>query len=364
MKVLHILHSIERSGLESMLGSAVGAFEAAGVETHVLSTGITEGQLAESFRDLGYTVHHLAFQVSASFFHELYDLMSRLRFDVIHIHTEQAFFWYGLTARAAGVRRVIHHVHGYFPFEGPLRVERILQRWLGRVLFGMTSIAVSQSVAANERRRFLNPSTVVGNWVNPDVFRPVSASERRALRGRLGLPDSATLIVSVGACMPLKRHALILESLPLVRLKVRGVHYIHVGTGSEEAAERALAKRLAIDDHCHFLGGRDDVEDVLAACDLLVMPSQREGLPLAVLEAFSCGLPVVATDVPGLRDLVVDGQTGALAKPSADSMAAAVVALISNPALRLRLGAEARRMVIERHSPATGVAAWVAVYGG
>lgn len=364
VKVLHILHSIERSGLESMLVSAVEAFGAAGVETHVLSTGATEGHLADQFRELGYTVHHSPFRVSTGFFHGLYVLMRRERFDVVHIHTEQAFFWYGITARAAGVPRVVHHVHGYFPFEGALRAERILQRFLGRVLLGMTSIAVSPSVAANEHRRFLHPSTVVSNWVDADVFHPVPTDERRALRARLGLPGSAPLIVSVGACAPLKNHAVIVESLPLVRTLAPDAQYVHVGSGPQETAERALAERLGVGGQCHFMGERDDVEDVLAACDVLAMPSEREGLGMAALESLSCGLPVVATDVPGLRDVIVNGLTGALVDPSAESLAAAVACLLGEPSLCKRLGAEGRRAVIENYSTAAGVAAWLSVYRG
>lgn len=364
MKVLHILHGIERSGLESMLLCATEAFDAAGVETHVLGTGAAQGELAKEFRVSGYTVHHAPFRVATGYFHQLYALMRRERFDVVHIHTEQAFFWYGLTARVAGVPRVVHHVHAYFPFEGPLRVERILQRWLGRALLGMKSLAVSPSVAANERTRFLNPSTLIGNWVDAVAFHPISLDQRVALRKHLALPASASLIVSVGACVPLKNHELIVESMVLVERMAPGVHYVHVGTGSEEAAEQALAQHLGVHALCHFLGARGDVAHVLAACDLMVMPSDREGLPMAALEALSCGLPVVATDVPGLRDVVINERTGVLVDANAESVAVAVTRMLADPALRQRLGAEGRRRVIERHSPDAGVAAWLEVYRG
>ena len=364
MKVLHILRSIERSGLETMLLSAADAFATAGVETHVLSTGVAEGGLADRFRQVGFTVHHEPFRVSIGFFRSLCALMRRERFDVVHIHSELAFFWFGLTARAAGMPRVVYHAHAYFPFEGALRVERILQRWLARALLGMTCITVGPSVAANERRRFLNPSKVVSNWVDSDVFHPVSASELRALRARLRLPRCASLIVSVGGCIPLKNHALIVESLRLVRLLVPDAEYVHIGTGGEEAAELALAERLGVGGKCHFMGERDDVADMLAACDVLVMPSEREGLPMAALEALSCGLPVVATDVPGLKDVVVNGLTGVLVDASAESLAAAVACLLADAVVRLRLGGEGRRRVMELHSPAAGVAAWLSVYRG
>ena len=362
VKVLHILRSIERSGLETMLLSAADAFAAAGVETHVLSTGVTEGTLADRFREAGFTVHHESYRVSAGFYGAVFGLIRRESFDVVHVHSELAFFWFALTARAAGVPRMVYQAHGYFPFEGALRMERILLRWLARTALGVTFITVGPSVATNERRRFLNPSTVVGNWVDAEVFHPVEAGQRRALRAHLALPASAPLIVSVGGCVPLKNHALIIESLRLVTMLEPDAEYVHVGSGEDEAAERALAERLGVGGRCHFLGERDDVADVLAACDVFVMPSEREGLPMAALEALSCGLPVVATDVPGLRDLVVNGQTGALVEANAESLAAAVACLLADPELRERLGGEGRRMVVELHSPAAGVAAWLAVY--
>ena len=364
VKVLHMLHSIEHSGLESMLLSAVDAFGAAGVETHVLSTGAVEGHLAQRFREVGYRVHHMPFSASMGFFRALRALMRHGRFDVVHIHTEQAFFWYGLTARLAGVRRVVYHVHNSFPFEGGLRLERVVQRWLGRAFLGMTCLTVSRSCAENERSRFLNPSITVDNWVDAAAFHPVTQDERRTVRERIGLPGSALLIVSVGACEPRKNHALIVQSMPLVRTLVPDVHYVHVGSGPPEAAERDLAEKLGVSDRCHFLGLRDDVPSVLAACDVLVMPSEREGLPIAALEALSCGLPVVATDSPGLRDLIVTGQNGALVEIDAESLAAAVVCLLVDTVLRERLGAQGRRVVIEHHSPAVGVAAWLTVYRG
>jgi len=125
-----------------------------------------------------------------------------------------------------------------------------------------------------------------------------------------------------------------------------------------------LAERLGVGAQSFFLGGRDGVADLLAACDVLVMPSEHEGFGMAALEAMSCGLAVVATDAPGLRDVVVNGQTGALVDASAENLAAAIVCLLSDTALRERLGAEGRRGVIERHSPAAAVAGWLAVYRG
>lgn len=364
VKVLHILHTIERSGFELQLVGAAALFAAAGVETHVLSTGHTEGRLAGRFRDLGFTVHHLPFSASTSYLWRVRQLLRREHFDAVDIHTEQAFFWYGLMARGAGVPRVVNHVHGYFDFDGALRLERIAQRSLARRLLGMTFITVGPSTAGNERRRFLNESVVINNWVDTDLFRPVPTGERRALRARLSLPESGPLLVSVGSCLPLKRHALVVESLPLVRRLVPDAHYVHVGHGSEEPAERALAARLGVAQCCHFLGGRDDVADILAACDVFLMPSLHEGLGIAALEALSCELAVVATDVPGLRDSVVNGQTGVLVDPSPESLAAAVVCLLSDEELRVRLSTQGRRMVLEEHSPARNVADLIALYRG
>jgi glycosyltransferase involved in cell wall biosynthesis len=362
VKVLHILYSIEHSGLETMLLHSTEAFAAAGVEAHVLCTVGEEGRLAGRFREHGYAVHRVPMQPSFSSLVWLWGFLVRQRFDVVHVHTEQAFLWYGAAARLAGVPMVVHSVHSTFPFIGGLRLERIVQRRAASRLLGMQSIAPGPSVAENERRRFRNACRVVPNWVDSARFRSSSGAERSRVRSSLGIHDSAPVVVSVGACVALKQHDLVIAALPVVRGRVPKVRYLHVGAGPEEPTERELAERLGVADACRFVGVRDDVSALLPAGDVFVMPSQREGFGLAALEAMSCGLPVVASDIPGLLDVVTQDVTGLLVEQRSDDIAAALIRLLDDDALRARLGDEGRRRVLAHHTPEHGVEGWLRAY--
>ncbi|MBN8727800.1 MAG: glycosyltransferase [Xanthomonadales bacterium] len=203
----------------------------------------------------------------------------------------------------------------------------------------------------------------IPNGVDIDRFRPASASERQALRADAGFPDDALLIACVANLTPVKHHADLLEAFALVRRKCPAAHLLLAGSGPLEADLRARAGTLGIGAAVHFLGSTEEVERTLRMADLAVLASATEGLSNALLEAQASGLAVVATRVGGNPDLVVEGQTGCLVPPrDPPALAAALLRLAGDPALRATFGAAARRRAVERHAPAAMVAAYDALY--
>ncbi len=135
------------------------------------------------------------------------------------------------------------------------------------------------------------------------------------------------------------------------------------GEGGEHAVLAARVRTLGLDANVRFLGRVDDVASVLAAADVLVMPSRQEGLGVAALEAMAAGLPVIASRVGGLPEAVVDGATGLLVPPAdVPALAAAIARLAADRALARRLGAAGRARVRERFTMAGMAAATLAVY--
>jgi glycosyltransferase involved in cell wall biosynthesis len=129
------------------------------------------------------------------------------------------------------------------------------------------------------------------------------------------------------------------------------VQALIVGGGRRQAEMRQLAASLGLGESVHFLGQRRDVPDLLHAMDVFVLPSYSEGVSLALLEAMAAGLPVIATAVGGLPEVVADGETGWLIPPQdAAALAGALVRLLADPALAQRLGANARDHVREHYS--------------
>jgi len=180
--------------------------------------------------------------------------------------------------------------------------------------------------------------------------RQEPTGERERSRSELGLSTAAPVAASIGRLAAMKGHADLLRAWPVVLEQVPGAVLLLVGQGRRKWRLRWLARRLGLGDTVRFLGFRRDVDDILAASDLLVLPSRRdEGSSNALLEAMWQGLPAVVTRCGGLPAVVADGESG-IVVPVGDpeALAAAIVRLLTRPEERIRLGAAARRAVAER----------------
>lgn len=355
MRVLHVLATLSPSGAERMLEVAAPLASADGFRSALLSTGEAQvGPFAPRLAAAGHDLYHVPFSRSISFLRRLFDFFRAERFDAVNIHCERASIWIAAAARAAGTRRIIRTYHAVFPFDGPLRWRRSAQRAVARGMFGAIGIAHSQSVIDNERRRFANPVRYVPAWIDP-AFRPPSPGERDEARRRLGLEDKTLVVACVGSCMALKNHGALLEAVARLAGQGRDVVLLHAGTGSLEEQERASSAALGIAGRVRFLGPIEDVLSVLHAADIFAMPSLREGLGIAALEALASGLPAVFTDTEGLRDLRPLTRAARWGSPDAESIAAGLLELAQMPQEERRaLTAEAVLTTQRHHAAAVG----------
>jgi glycosyltransferase involved in cell wall biosynthesis len=161
------------------------------------------------------------------------------------------------------------------------------------------------------------------------------------VRAELGIAPDAPVIGAVGQLREEKALDVLIDAAGRLAPRVDGLTVLLPGAGPEEAALREAAAGL--DGTVRFLGLRDDIPDVLAAMDVAVCCSHREGSPLSVMEYMAAGLPVVATRVGGVPDIVIDGEQGVLVAPGdAGALAAALGELLGDPARREAMGARAR----------------------
>jgi glycosyltransferase involved in cell wall biosynthesis len=168
-------------------------------------------------------------------------------------------------------------------------------------------------------------------------------------RAALGLRPDALVLATVARFDPVKRLAVLLRAMPLIAARVPEARLLIVGDGPERDALRALARALDPDGRVVFAGAIPDAARVLPVVDLYVTAARREGLPLAVLEAMACGLPVLATRVPGHVDAVEEGRTGLLVPADAPGpLAEAAVALLRDPTGRHAMGVAGRERVERR----------------
>jgi len=220
-------------------------------------------------------------------------------------------------------------------------------------------IAVSEEVASQLRRRFgvdERKLRVVHNSIPVDLYlRDASADSRHELTGGTG----QQVVLTVARLDRQKGHRCLLEAAAAVPNAL----FVFAGDGAERASLEREARGRGVAERVRFLGHRDDVPNLLASCDLFVLPSLHEGLPLAVLEAMAAGKPVVATGIGGTDEAVVDGETGLLVPPSnPDALAGAIRRVLGDDALGRRLGAAGRARASACFSSAAMVAQVAGVY--
>jgi glycosyltransferase involved in cell wall biosynthesis len=177
---------------------------------------------------------------------------------------------------------------------------------------------------------------VHGVGVDLDTYRPAVSGS--ALRDQLRLQPEDVAVCCVAEMIPRKNHAMLLESWKMVARAEEKANLVLVGDGR---LRRKLQARVAKDriPRVHFLGFRGDVPAVLAGSDILVLPSRQEGLARCIMEAMAAGKPVVATDIRGNRDLVVDGATGLLVRlGDVAGLARALLQMVRDPGLRQTMG--------------------------
>ncbi len=269
--------------------------------------------------------------------------------DVLHLHTFYAGAVGLLAGRLAGVGSVVltrHHS------DHLLRLDRPVHHWVDRrVTRGVDHvIAVSEAtrrILVEEERADPARVTVVYNGREPAELP--AGWDRERTRAALGL-DGRFVLVTVARLHEEKGHRHLLDALPAILAVVPETVLLLVGAGAEEEALRAQARALGLEGAVRFLGHRDDVPQVMAASDLMVLPSLAESFGFVLVEAMALGLPVVAARTGGIPEVVGEGEGRAgLVVPAADSkaLAGAVLDLRRDEGLRRRLAsagpARARR---------------------
>lgn len=275
--------------------------------------------------------------------------------ELVHGHMPISGLLARVAARAEGVPRIAYTCHGFlFNQPGPAwrRGLSLGLEWLGGRLTD-TFLTVSEAEAADARRLHIHRRAMaVGNGRDPALFFP-DAAGRAAVRAELGAPADAVVVLAAARLVRHKGWPELLEAAAAVP----GLHLWCVGERlasdhGEDMAPHFARARHVMGGRLRALGYRHDVARLLRGADLFCLPSFFEGLPMSIIEAMLSGLPVVATDIRGPRELVTGG-TGLLVPPGQVApLAAALDRLAGDGALRARLGAAGRDRALARFAEA------------
>jgi glycosyltransferase involved in cell wall biosynthesis len=281
------------------------------------------------------------------------------RVDLFHLHAGVG--WEGHTAiyaaREAGVPVIVRTEH--LPDLIRDSEKRAGHR---RLLSAVDQLICVSAGAARSMRRVGVPATkiaVVRNGVPSAPDRPDAAD----VLTELHLPVGAHLVLTVARFSKQKGHRFLLQAMPTILAVCPAVQFLWVGQGPLKAGLRREVRKRGLESAVRFLGWRDDVPVLLAAADLLVLPSLFEGLPLIILEAMAAGRPVVATSTLGTDEAVVDDVTGRLVPPGKpQALAAGVLEALTSPKLAARWGAAGRERWRREFTAERMVRQTVAVY--
>lgn len=295
---VHIVERMAPGGIETLVLDLLGR---GGLGVYAFSLQGTSEELIGKWRSLAKVKSQFeAFNRSPGLRPALIVPLARrlraLRAHLVVAHNVGPLLYGGAAARLAGVSQLIHVHHNTWQLEQG-RSQLLLK--LCEHVLRPDHFAVSESVAAllasiipGARIRVVPPS------IDTSCFLPQSAPLARA---NLGLDPSWRIIGTVGRLAPVKGYGLLIEAM---RHLPQNVHAVIVGDGPERAGLEKAARQLGLQDRVHFLGHRDDLPKILPAFDVFCLPSLAEGLPRSVLEAQSCDVPVVATDVGSLGQAI------------------------------------------------------------
>jgi len=282
--------------------------------------------------------------------------LQRLQPDLVHVHSRRGADLYGGAAAAlAGIPAVITR-----------RVDAAEPALLARLKYRPYRAVIALSRAIEQQLRGAGVAAerlaLIPSAVDTQRYRPDSAARDR-LRAAFGLPADALVVGVVAQLIERKRHAWLFALLPELVRAWPQLRVLCFGRGPLERRLRAELAERGLADHVLLAGFRSDLSELLPGLDLLAHPADREGLGLALLEAASAGVPVVACAVGGVPDVVVDGETGILV-PCQDAAALrrALATLLGAPEERRRLGAAARRHALRHFDIASLAAEHLSLY--
>ena len=269
----------------------------------------------------------------------LITILKENKYDVVHVHTPVASV-IGRIACWLTKTRCIYTAHGFHFYKGAPLLNWLIYFPIELFLSFFTDTLITIN---NEDYEFAKKHLharrieyVPGVGIDVEKFANVKI-DRNAKRRKLGIPENCKLLLSVGELNNNKNHQLVLKVLS--QIEDKNIHYAICGVGKIHDYLLNFAKKLNISDKLHSLGRRNDIAEILKCADIFVHPSLREGLPVALMEAMASGLPCVASDIRGCRDLIDDQKGGYLCDVNdSQSFAKTINKLSLNPQLRYSMG--------------------------
>jgi glycosyltransferase involved in cell wall biosynthesis len=354
VRILLTSPSMDIGGAERVVAMLVAGLAARGHEVALAAPpGLRDGDLVDvPHHRVAIDDHGRALAGAAATTRQLARAVRRLRPDVVHAQNVKSTALALPAAAAAGRSRppVLATFHGLKPAEFG-RAAQILRRAAHVACVSQDTLDRLAGAGVPAARM-----SVVHNAVEPGGALP--AARRAELDAELGLEGDAPVVAIVGRLHPAKAHGRFLQAARRVADAVPDARMLIVGDGELRAEIAAQRDALGLAERVVMTGARPDARDIIIRADVLVFSSDWEGLSIAALEALAAGTPVVATDVPGMHELLATGAGAVVPLDDGTALGAEIVALLGDPARRAAMGAVGREVIASQFALDTMVDAY------
>jgi len=359
IRILHIINSLDIGGNERFVLQLLAFLPRERFHQEVCVPDRGKDATRDLEREcerlrIGFTMIRAVGNLDARVFVKLKRLLTRGRYDIVHTHLIYSQIYGRLAAAAAGAKCVVSSEQNIYKVKA-----RPPFRWVERRLSGLTDRVIACSSEVREhlvRKVGINPFkvVVVPNAVDTNVFFPIGKQSPlfekvKSARRELGIEDGDVVIGSVGHMARQKGQKHLVAAIPEVQLKYPRAKFVFVGKGKLRRDLREQARALGVEEAVRFAGIRKDIPIVLNCFDVFVLPSLWEGFGTAIVEALACGVPVVATRVGGIPEVIEHGADGLLVPAGlARPLAQSIVRILDDPSLRGDMIYRGLRKAVER----------------
>jgi len=344
--ILHVMTRLPVGGVENQLLLVLKHYDKAKLSPTVCSLS-DKGETGKKIEDLGIEViclNKLEHGFDWTIVRDLMNIMKDRNAGVVRTHQYHANLYGRLAAWLCKVPCIVPSIHNVYTRDRKIH-RRILNNLLGRISDKI--VAVSEAVKADIVAYDKVPDSrvkVIYNGVEEVKF---TRAEGISARSEFNIPEHAKVIGTVGRLALQKGQRYLIESVASLVKEFPEIILLIVGDGPEKAALKRTVSEKGIDRQVIFTGTRDDVPDLLAAMDIFVFPSLREGLGNALVEAMAAGKAIVATDIPPVREVIASQDNGILVPPGdSGALEAAITSLLRDKRSAEAYGAAAKERAL------------------
>ncbi|MDZ7859281.1 MAG: glycosyltransferase [Candidatus Krumholzibacteriota bacterium] len=351
INVLHVIDSLETGGAEKILYNLTVNMDSEKYRVSVCSMeDVRDTFIVKKLENKGFTIHFPGRKKAfdPELLRNIHNIIRKESIDIVHCHVGGEF--YGHVAAVATRASVITTLHGVFPYSFK---QRAIIKLCG--LFKKNyKVAVSK-----ELKSLYRCNDLIYNGVH--ISSPGSATNKIYP----GLRDSSEqiLVGIIGRLSVVKNHKNFLDAAAIISPKYTNVQFLIIGDGPLFSKLKKYARDKGLSERVVFTGSREDIPSILTQMDISVLSSNSEGLPMVILESMAASKPVVATEVGGIPELIINGETGILVKPrNSIALADGITKLVESQHLRDSMGEAARSRIKKYFSTDIMIKKYCSVY--